>query len=83
MQLATFARDFEFRESQGSGRDGWWVWHSMEIFLDWANVGENSVINFQSQVIQKMRSRQAFVLEILRFIKWNMMTILDNARRQI
>jgi hypothetical protein len=53
----------------------------MEIFIDWANDGEDSVIDFQSKVIKKLGSRQAFVLQISRFIKLGMLTSLGNAQR--
>jgi hypothetical protein len=55
----------------------------MEIFINWANVREDSVINFQSKVIKKLGSGRAFVLEIPLFIKLGMVTSLDNAQRQV
>jgi hypothetical protein len=83
MQLATFTRDFEFREMQGTCWDGWWVRRGMETIINWANFGEESVINFESKVIKKLGSWRVFVLEIPCFIKLGLVARLDDAQRQI
>jgi hypothetical protein len=64
---------------QGTFWDGGWVRRGLETLFDWATFREESVINFEYEVIKKLRSRRSFVLEIPRFIKLGIVASFDNA----
>jgi hypothetical protein len=83
MQLSTLTREVEFREMQGTFWNGWWVRHGLGTIIDRATFGEESVINFKSKVIKKLRSWRLFVLEIPCFIKLGMVASFDDAQCQI